>query len=78
MQGIHPLKAYRQNAGITQHELAELLGVSRTTVARWESGTRKVETDRLGKIVDATGIAARDLRPDLARALAHTVKPNAR
>ena len=34
------LGAARRAAGHTQESLAELLGVDRTTVARWERGTR--------------------------------------
>lgn len=31
----------REQAGLTQNEVAELLGVERSTVTRYESGTRK-------------------------------------
>lgn len=53
-------------AGLTQHGLAALLDVSRTTVARWEAGVRKTDRDLLQKIKAKTGIPARLLRPDLA------------
>jgi DNA-binding XRE family transcriptional regulator len=33
-------RALRQQAGLSQQELADALGVWRETVARWESGTR--------------------------------------
>lgn len=32
------LKQAREYAGFTQHELAEKMGVSRTTIINWESG----------------------------------------
>jgi len=32
------LKAWRERLGLTQEKAAELLGVHRVTVARWESG----------------------------------------
>jgi len=32
------LKAWRDRLGLTQEKAAELLGVHRVTVARWESG----------------------------------------
>ena len=32
------LAAARKNAGMTQHQLAETLGVCDSTVAHWESG----------------------------------------
>ena len=62
----HPLKAYRARARLTQLKLSELLGVSRTTVARWEARTRQVDRDLLQAVSDKTGIPKRDLRPDLA------------
>jgi len=32
------LKAWRERLGLTQETAAELLGVHRVTIARWESG----------------------------------------
>lgn len=68
MDNIHPLKTYREkhNPPLSQEALAGLLGVTRTTVARWETGTRKVDHELLGEISEATGIAPAALRPDLA------------
>jgi transcriptional regulator with XRE-family HTH domain len=34
----YDLKAWRERLGLTQERAAELLGVHRVTVARWESG----------------------------------------
>lgn len=64
----HPLKTYRltQEPRLSQGRLAVLLGVTRTTVARWETRTRNVDKELLPKIREATGIAPADLRPDLA------------
>lgn len=62
----HPLTAFRKQANLTQQGLASLIGVARTTVARWETDARKIDRDLLPKISEKTGIAARDLRPDLA------------
>lgn len=67
----HPLRAYRlkQEPRLSQRQLADLLGVKRTTVARWETGTRKVDKELLPKVSEATGIAPAELRPDLAALL---------
>lgn len=68
MGNLHPLKVYRgaQIPPLSQERLADLLGVARTTVARWETGVRRVDQEMLSKIAEATGIAPADLRPDLA------------
>ena len=64
----------RKAVGLTQEQLAEQLGVERTTVVRWERGTTqplpwlrprlasvlKVSADRLGELL-AAGPAARDV-----------------
>ena len=36
------LKKWRQEQGLTQTQLAGHLGVIKTTVARWETGTRSI------------------------------------
>ena len=42
------------------------MGVDRVTVARWETGVRKIDGDRLSVISAMTGIPRGKLRPDLA------------
>lgn len=71
MDGIHPLRAYRQrqNPPLTQDQLAELLGVSKSAISRWEARRRKMDQDNVSKISEATGIAPAELRPDLAELL---------
>jgi transcriptional regulator with XRE-family HTH domain len=65
----HPLRAFRKKEGISQERLAELLGVSRATVIRWESGKASPRPADLPAISEKTGIPARELRPDLAEML---------
>jgi predicted transcriptional regulator len=36
------LKLWRKRWGITQVELAEMLGTYQVTIARWETGARKI------------------------------------
>ena len=67
MESIHPLRAYRDKAAITQLQLAELLGVRRETIARWETGDRKVDDNLLSGVSEKTGIPKNELRPDLAK-----------
>ena len=42
----------RKNAGMTQSDLADKLGVSRQAVSRWEMGTAKPEFENLIAISD--------------------------
>lgn len=67
---VPPLRDYRDAAKLTQRGLAERLGVSRTTVARWELGIRKPDRDLLQRIAAETGIPVKELRPDLAELMA--------
>ena len=66
MTSTHPLKAYRDRHDLSQGDLADMLGVSRVAVTRWESGARQPDRDLLAKIAEKTGIHPADLRPDLA------------
>ncbi len=36
------LKLWRKKCGITQVELAKMLGTYQVTIARWETGARKI------------------------------------
>lgn len=69
MENVHPLRAYRDREKLTQLELAEKLGVERETVARWETGVRKIDDDLLPAVSEKTQIPRGELRPDLARLL---------
>lgn len=42
----------REGAGLTQREVAEVLGVTRVTVARWEGGVRMPRGRHLDDYVD--------------------------
>lgn len=68
MSITHPLTEFRKNhePPLTQAALAEILGVDRGTVTRWELGTRKIDDALLLIVSERTGIPARNLRPDLA------------
>lgn len=54
----------RRNLGdLTQHQLADLLGVSEDTMTRWLNGERAMSVDNLGQI----GAALKVLPSDLMR-----------
>jgi transcriptional regulator with XRE-family HTH domain len=66
---MHPLQSYRKRTQATQADLAEILGVNRTTVARWETGARRIDRSKLEAVAEKTGIPKRELRPDLAEVM---------
>jgi Predicted transcriptional regulators len=53
------IRTARLRAGMTQSELAQHLGVSRTAVVNWESGTNRARPsgERLEEICRLTGVA---------------------
>jgi transcriptional regulator with XRE-family HTH domain len=71
MENVHPLKAFREkhDPPLSHQALADLLGVQRETVSRWESGARKIDENKLQIVAAKTGISPRELRPDLAALL---------
>ena len=46
----------RKKKNMTQEQMAELLGVTRQSVSRWESDTAYPETDKLIKIAELLGV----------------------
>ena len=53
--------ALRKAAGLTQQQLADTLGVGRTTVAMWESGENAPKTKMLHALADALGCTVEDI-----------------
>lgn len=52
-QARRQIKLGRERKDLTQQALGELLGVGQVTVARWETGTRTVDTETLDRICEA-------------------------
>lgn len=50
------LEAARINAGLSQKEMAKILGVSNTTVCNWENGNSEPSASQLRKISELSGI----------------------
>lgn len=57
----NPLRAWRRKKGISQAELAELLGVHHTNVSQWEQGRCSPSLETFQQLVDRTGIPMRPL-----------------
>lgn len=55
------LKFYREQAGLTQDQLAKLLNVSQPTIQRWENGAREPNLQDLKKLCKALGVKYYDL-----------------
>lgn len=49
------IQATRQAARLTQEQLAETVGVSRQTVAKWESGETSPDLEHAAALADALG-----------------------
>lgn len=50
------LKEARQNAGLTQAQLAERIGVAKSTYCNWEQGAREPNVLKLKAIAKALGV----------------------
>lgn len=52
------LREHRTRAGLTQEQLAELVGTRRPNVVAWESGRRVPQADTLAAIASVLGVAS--------------------
>lgn len=55
------LKAARVNAGFSQDALAKQIGVSKSTISRWEIGILKIPENSLRKICDLCQLQKEDI-----------------
>ena len=55
------LRELRREKGLTQEQLAELLGVSGRTVSRWETGANMPDLDLLIQIADFYAVEVREI-----------------
>lgn len=51
-------RSLRTKAGLSQVQIAEVLGISRNAVVMWESGTSRPDLDRLVKLCALLGVSA--------------------
>lgn len=61
MSSIPGLPLMRHLRGLSQTDLARLLGLSRGTIGRYEAGLRHVNVPRLNQLADALGCTPSDL-----------------
>ena len=55
------IRTYRQRAGMSQEMAAELVGVSRQAVAKWESGKSVPSTENLFRLAEVLGTTPQSL-----------------
>lgn len=61
------IKEYRESKGMTQVELAALIGVPQAAVSRWESGAISPSVGNLRKLADAFGCRMDDITPTVKK-----------
>jgi transcriptional regulator with XRE-family HTH domain len=61
------------NVALTQHDLAERVGLSRTSITNIEKGKQHISLHMLFKLANALGIAPTELLPDPQFALPEQV-----
>lgn len=55
------IKEYRKTRGMSQAELAKHVGVERSTVAKWESGSNHPQAAHLVKLAEIFGCSVDEL-----------------
>ena len=55
------LKASREKRGMTQKEVADIIGVAKSTYSLYESGNREPSVQTIKKIADTLNVSADDL-----------------
>lgn len=59
------LRTLRKERGLTARELANEIGVSFTTIYRWENGDRIPDGFNMGKLLDVLGVRLKDIVSDI-------------
>lgn len=58
------VKQHRMRAGLRQEDIAEKLGIDRSTVAKWEAGESLPRADKLPQLARLLGCTVDDLLGD--------------
>jgi transcriptional regulator with XRE-family HTH domain len=58
------LREWRENRGLTQQELADLIGTARDTISKWETGDRGALPANAKRLADVLNVEVRDLAED--------------
>lgn len=63
------LKQFREQRGMTQKQVAALMGISQQAYSQYESGTRLPKPETLGRLATALGVSPLDLVGDVELAV---------
>lgn len=63
---MEKLKTWRSGRGLSLDEAGQLIGVSGVQWHRYETGARRISSEKVPTISEVTGIPPEVLRPDLA------------
>lgn len=55
---MHKLKKIRTDKGLSQTQVAKILGVDRSSISNYERGTRKLDQDQIVVLVKALNTTA--------------------
>ena len=58
---MQSIKTAREALGMTQSELAELLGITQGAVAQWENGLTHPAFERLAQVAEVLGITVDEI-----------------
>lgn len=58
------IKSARQKVGMSQEELAQTIGVTKSTISKYEKGAREPRYDQLQRIAAALGVPVQELIAD--------------
>lgn len=61
MNDLNNLKKVREDKGMKQSELADIMGVSQKTVSAWETGRRTPSTKYMQQLEDIFKVAKEDI-----------------
>ena len=67
MEELLNIKKLRNQRGITQLQLSEMMGISQAMVATWESGNNNPRADKLPDLARVLGCTVDDLFRDSER-----------
>ena len=61
---MNKIKSFRIEMGITQYQLADLMGVSTKTISRWEAGSREPELSEVARLAGIFNCSMDSLIPN--------------